>query len=206
MDVTIDAIKELRQRTGAGVGSVKEALAQSKDMQEAITFLRQKGVAKAAKRAGKSADNGTLGLYKHSDSRLMVVVEVATETDFASRGEDIQKFANDIALHIAAQNTEYVSKSTIPAEVIEQERKVAEKDVEGKPKDIAEKIMDGKLAKFYEQNVLLNQKLFIDDSKTVQDYLNELVAKVGEKIQITRFVKVALGNEVIISEGNEEAE
>lgn len=204
MEATIEAIKELRAKTGAGVGAVKEALVESSSMDDAITFLRKKGVAKAAKRAGKSADNGTLGLYKHSDNRLIVTVEVVTETDFASRGEDVQKFANDIALHIAAMNTEYVSENSVPESVLEQERKVGEKDVEGKPKDIAEKILEGKINKFYEQNVLTRQKLFTDDSKTVQDYLNELVAKVGEKIKVTKFVKVSLGNEAIISELKEE--
>ncbi len=200
MEVTIQAIKELREKTGAGVGAVRQALAESNDVDEAITFLRKKGLAKAEKRAGKSADNGTLGVYKHSDNRMIITVEVVTETDFASRGEDVQQFANDIALHIAAMNTEYVSEDSVPQKVIDVERKVGEKDVEGKPADIAEKIIEGKIKKFYEQNVLTHQKLFTDETKTVQDYLNELVAKIGEKIIITRFVKVVLGNEVMVSE------
>jgi elongation factor Ts len=170
---------------------VKEALEQSKDVEEAIAFLREKGVAKAAKRAGREAENGILAVYNH-DGRIVVVVEVATETDFAGKSPDVTKFAQDIAVHIAAMGTEYVSVESIPEDILVQEKAAAKKDVEGKPEEVANKILEGKLQKFYKECVLTHQQLFSDDSKTVQDYLNELVGKVGEKIEITRFVKMQI--------------
>ncbi len=193
MAATLEQIKELRERTGAGVKSVKEAIeASNGDTDKAIQYLREKGVAKAAKRAGNSADNGVLGTYIHNDNRLVVVVEVACETDFAAKSADMLKFANDLALHIAAQQVEYITEDSVPADIIEQEKAVFAKDVEGKPAEIADKILVGKLQKFYKQNVLVHQQLFSDDSKTIQDYINETVAKVGEKIEITKFVKMKI--------------
>jgi elongation factor Ts len=193
MEITIDQIKELRERTGAGVGAVKEALEHAQgDNDKAIQYLREKGLAKAAKRAGKQADNGTLGVYVHGDNRMVVVVEVASETDFAARSEDLKKFANDIALHIAANEPLYTSVESIPENIIETEKATFAQDVEGKPAEIAEKIIAGKLEKFYADTVITHQQLFTDETKTVQDYMNELVAKVGEKIEITRFVKMKI--------------
>ncbi len=200
MDITIDQIKELRNRTGAGVGSVKEALEFAQgDNDKAIQYLREKGLAKSAKRAGKQADNGILGIYMHGDHRMSVVVEIATETDFAARSEDVRKFADDIALHIAANETLYTSVESIPAEILENEKKTFANDVEGKPAEIAEKIVAGKLEKFYADTVVTHQQLFTDDSKTVQDYLNELVAKIGEKVEITRFVKMKIAAHAVTS-------
>ena len=193
MQTTIDQIKELRARTGAGVAAVKEALEVSKgDDEKAIQYLREKGLAKAAKRAGKQADNGILGIYIHGDHKMSVIVEVATETDFAAKSEDLRKFADDIALHIAANNPLYVSVDVIPADILEGEKRTFAADVEGKPAEIAEKIIAGKLEKFYADTVITYQTLFTDESKTVQDYLNEMVAKIGEKIEITRFVKMKI--------------
>ena len=193
MEATIEQIKELRARTGAGVGAVKEALEFSNgDNDKAIQYLREKGLAKATKRAGKQADNGILGVYVHGDHRMSVIVEVATETDFAARGEEVRKFADDIALHIAAMDPQYVSVESIPAEILENEKKTFASDVEGKPAEIAEKIIAGKLEKFYADTVITYQKLFSDETKTVKDYMNELVAKIGEKVEITRFVKVKI--------------
>jgi len=195
MAATLEQIKDLRTRTGAGVSAVKEALEKSKgDTDKAIQFLREKGVAKAAKRAGKEAQNGILGKYVHNDNKLMVIVEVASETDFAAKSPDMLEFANDVALHVAAQDVDYITVDHVPEEVIEEEKKAFQKDVEGKPDNIAEKILEGKLQKFYKQNVLMYQDLFSDDSKTVQDYLNELVAKLGEKIEINRFIKMKIAS------------
>jgi elongation factor Ts len=203
MQATIEAIKELRDRTGAGVSAVKEALEQSGNIDEAIIFLREKGLAKAAKRSGKQASNGILGTYIHNDSKLVVAIEIATETDFASRGEVIKQFSQDLALQIAAMNAEYVDESAVPADVLAQEKAIAEKEVEGKPAEIAAKIVEGKINKFYEQTVLMNQVLFVDQNKTVKDYLNEVVAKIGEKIVVTRFVKLQIGKELWFSETQE---
>lgn len=200
MEITIDQIKELRAATGAGVGAVKEALTESKgDIDAAIQYLREKGLAKAAKRAGKETLNGIIGTYIHSDSRFVVAVEIASETDFAAKSPEMQKFAKDIALHIAASQTLYVNEEAIPAEILENEKKVFAKDVEGKPAEIADKILEGKLHKFYSENVLTYQQLFTDDTKTVQDYLNEMVAKIGEKIEVTRFVRMKIGSEAVLS-------
>ncbi|MBL8015193.1 MAG: elongation factor Ts [Candidatus Doudnabacteria bacterium] len=205
MEITVEQIKELRTQTGAGVGAVKAALEHSKgDMKAAIQYLREQGVAKGAKRAGKQASNGILGTYIHNDSRLVVVVEIASETDFASKSPDMQKFAKDIALHIAATDPEYVTPEEIPAEIVDAEKAVFQKDVEGKPAEIAEKILQGKLEKFYAERVLLKQQLFSDESKKVEDYLNEVLAKIGEKVQITRFVRFKLGNPITFAEHKEQ--
>lgn len=193
MDATLDLIKELRQRTGVGVSAVKEALEASNNIDEAINYLRQKGLAKAAKRAGREATNGIIGMYLHTDKRTGVVVEVATETDFSARSEDIQKFANDMALQIAALNPQYVNVEAIPADILENERALAMANIpEGKSEEMVEKIVQGRLEKFYKENVLTHQNLFVDESRTVSDYINELVAKIGEKIEITRFAKLQI--------------
>ncbi len=200
MEITIDQIKELRNATGAGVNSVKEALAESKgDIPAAIQYLREKGLAKAAKRAGKQAANGIIGTYIHGDNRFVVAVEIATETDFAAKSPEMQKFAKDVALHIAASDTLYVNREAIPADILENEKKVFAKDIEGKPAEIADKILQGKLEKFYSTSVLLDQQLFSDDTKKVQDYLNEMVAKIGEKIEITKFIRMKIAADTIMS-------
>lgn len=193
MQATLDLIKELRQRTGVGVSSVKEALEASNNIDEAINYLREKGLAKATKRAGREATNGIIGMYLHTDKRTGVVVEIATETDFSARSEDIQKFANDMALQIAALNPQYVNVEAIPADILENERSLAMANIpEGKAEDMVEKIVQGRLEKFYKENVLTYQTLFTDESRTVADYTNELVAKIGEKIEITRFAKLQI--------------
>lgn len=193
MQVTLDLIKELRQRTGVGVNSVKEALEASNSIDEAINYLREKGLAKATKRAGREATNGIIGMYLHTDKRTGVVVEIATETDFSARSQDIQDFANAMGLQIAALNPLYVNVEAIPAEILENERNLAMANIpEGKSEDMVEKIVQGRLEKFYKDNVLTHQTLFADESRTVQDYLNELVAKIGEKIEITRFAKLQI--------------
>ncbi len=197
MSITIEQIKDLRQRTGAGVNAVRVALEDAKgDEDKAIQLLREQGVAKAAKRAGKEAKNGIIGVYVHGDQRMAVLVEVATETDFAAKSEEMKKFANDIALHIAAVDPLYTSVELIPEDILENEKKVFAKDIEGKPENIAEKILEGKLKKFYSETVLSYQSLFTNDEITVQDYMNEMVAKLGEKMEITKFVKMKLGSPV----------
>jgi elongation factor Ts len=191
--VTLEQIKELRTRSGAGVNVVKEALeASNGDVEEAIKYLRKKGVAKSEKRKDKVALNGVLGTYIHSNNRMVAVVEVACETDFAAKSPDVIKFANDLALHIAAVNPIFVSVEDVSEEAKNEIKETAEKELEGKPIEVKEKIIEGKLQKFFDENVLLNQKLFTDETKTVKDYLDELVAKIGEKTEITRFVKISV--------------
>lgn len=198
--ITIDQIKELRSITGAGVGAVREALETSNgDMDAAVKYLREKGIAKGQKRADKVASNGILGTYIHGNSRLVVVVEVACETDFAANSEDMKQFAQDLALHIAGVSPKYVSVEAVDPKVMETERELAEKGIENKPEEIKKSIVEGKLEKFYKENVLLKQALFTDETKSVEDYLNEMIAKIGEKIQITRFYKVQVNGETVIS-------
>jgi elongation factor Ts len=193
MSATLEQIKELRNRTGAGVNAVKEAIeASAGDTEKAIQYLREKGLAKAAKRAGREAVNGVLGTYIHNDNRLVVTVEVAAETDFASRSADMLKFANEVALHIAANTVDFITVDSIPEDIVLRETEIFRSEVADKPTEVQDKIIAGKLDKFYKQGVLMNQQLFSDETKTVQDYMNELVAKLGEKIEITRFVKMKI--------------
>lgn len=196
--VTLEQIKELRARTGAGVGAVKEALEISKgDFDEAVKYLREKGLAKADKRKGKVATQGVIGTYIHSNNKMVVFAEVSCETDFAAKSEDILKFANDVALHIAAVGPKYITTDSVDKNVLAVEVSAAEQGLEGKPENIKKTIVDGKLEKFYQENVLLKQKLFSDESKTVQDYLSEIVAKIGEKVEISQFYKLQIGETLV---------
>lgn len=196
--VTIDQIKELRSISGAGVGAVREALeASNGDIKEAMKYLRAKGLAKAGKRKGKVAEHGVIGTYVHNNKKFVVVVEVACETDFAAKSEDMIKYANDLAVHIAAVNPKFISVESIDKDTMANEFSAAEAGLENKPEEIRKTIVDGKLAKFYDENVLLKQTLFTDDSKTVEDYQNEMVAKIGEKIEITQFYKFQVGEPVV---------
>lgn len=199
MQVTLDEIKKLRALTGAGVTAVKEALEHSEgDRDKAIAYLREKGMSKAAKRADRVVSNGYIGKYVHNNGKVVVLVELGSETDFASNSAEFREFADKLALHVAAVSPQYVSEQSIPKEVIEREKAVFAKDVEGKPAEVAEKILNGKLAKFYEENVLMNQVLFGTDGTKVSDGINELVAKIGEKIEIGKMVKFHIGGESIL--------
>lgn len=190
MAITLEQIKELRKRTGVGIQYVKEALDSTNgDMEKAVLYLREKGIAKAAKRAGKSADNGFVAHYIHGDGHIGVLVELNSETDFAARNARFKELAHDIALHIAASSPEYISKNDIPADKLEVEKQVYKKDLEGKPEQVQEKILEGKLQKFYAEVVLLEQPFLKDDTKKVIDVINETVAAIGEKIEIGRFVR-----------------
>lgn len=190
MAVTLEQIKELRKRTGVGIQQVKEALESTNgDTEKAILYLREKGIAKAAKRAGRSADNGFIAHYIHGDGHIGVLLELNSETDFAARNERFRDLAHDLALHVAAASPEYISIEDIPEEKLAEEKKVYQKDLEGKPEQVQEKILEGKLVKFYEAIVLLEQPYVKDDSKKVKDVLNEAVAAIGEKIEIGRFVR-----------------
>ena len=192
--VTLDQIKELRERTGVGVNAVREALEASEgDMTKAVKYLRDKGMAKAEKRKGKVAENGVLGTYIHSNSKVVVVVEVACETDFAAKSADVMKFAQDLALHVAAVSPKFITVKSVSKDMLAGELSAAEQGLENKPENIRKTIIDGKLEKFFKETVMMKQALFTDDSKTVEDYLNELVAKTGEKIQITQFHKFQVG-------------
>ncbi len=208
MAITTAQIKELRERTGAGMMDCKKALEECQgDMEKAIAWLRKKGMAKAAKRAGRTASEGLVHAYIHAGGKIGVLVEINCETDFVARTDDFQKFAKEIAMQIAATNPIAISKEDLPTEVIEREKEIYRQQAleSGKPEKVIERIVEGKLNKFYEQACLLEQPYIRDDKLKVKDLLNELVAKTGEKIVIRRFVRFQLGeksgNDTEISEG-----
>jgi elongation factor Ts len=189
-------IKELRQRTGAGILDCKKALSESGgDIDKAIDWLRSKGVAKAAKKAGRAATEGLVHAYIHAGGKIGVLVEVNAETDFVARNDQFQELVNDIAMHIAAAAPEYVRREEVPADVVAKEREVQKARVleEGKPEHIADKIVEGRLGKFYADMVLLEQPFVKDDKKTVEQMLTDAVARIGENIQIRRFTRYVLG-------------
>jgi elongation factor Ts len=191
--VNIEDIKKLRDKTGAGMMKAKEALeASGGDYDKAVQWLREKGEATAAKKADREARAGLVEAYVHS-GRIGVLVEVNCETDFVARTEDFKTFARDIAMHVAAANPEYLNPESVPAEVVEREKAIYRKEVEGKPAEIMDKIVEGKLAKYYEQVCLVNQPFVKDPDLTVGKLTTNLVAKLGENIVIRRYERMELG-------------
>jgi len=185
MTATVEQIKELREATGAGMLDCREALNHSDgDIEKALEYLREKGLAKATKRAGREASNGTVEVYSHGEGRVGVMVEVNCETDFVARNETFREFAHEVALQIAAESPLWVREEEIPAEILETEREEAKAFAkeEGKPDNIIGKIVEGRIAKYLNDTVLLNQEYIRDDNLTVQDLLNEKVAFLGENM------------------------
>ncbi len=194
---TLDEIKSLRTETGAGINAVREALEASKgDVEEAKKYLRQKGMAKADKRKDRTAANGILGVYVHRNNRVVTVVEVSCETDFAAKSPDMVKFANDLALQVAAANPEFINVESVSEKKLSELNDTFEKELEGKSDNIKENIMKGKLEKYYADAVLMKQTLFTDENRTVEDYLSEMVAKIGEKIEINSFSKFDVAQDI----------
>lgn len=189
-------VKELREKTGAGFIDCKKAIEESGgDLNKAVEYLRKKGLAAASKKAGRSANDGRIHSYIHSNFKVGVMVEINCETDFVARTDDFQGFANDVAMHIAATNPRYLDKDAVPAADVESERGIIRAQVEqsGKTGPVVDKIIEGKLGKFYEENCLLHQKFVKDPDKTIQALLTEKIAKLGENISIRRFVRYQLG-------------
>jgi elongation factor Ts len=196
MSISAKDVKALRDRTGAGMMDCKKALTETGgDIEAAIDFLRAKGAAKAAKRAEKAANEGTIGSYVHFDNRTAVIVELNCETDFVAKTDEFQGLAKEIALHIASQAPISVSPEDIPEDVVARERKVYEEQVkeEGKPENIAEKIVDGKLNKFFKESTLLAQPYVKNPDQTVGELVTEMSAKTGEKIEVARFSRFKVG-------------
>ncbi len=196
MAITTKQIKELRDATGAGMMDCKDALTNADgDFDKAVDFLREKGLAKAAKRAGREASDGLVELYSHGGGRIGVMVEVNCETDFVSSSDAFKELAHEIALQIAAASPLCVSEDQLPEEAIERERNVARNRAieEGKPENILDKIIAGRIEKFKDEVVLLRQEYIRDSSKTIQDLVNEAVASIGENIVIRRFIRYELG-------------
>jgi elongation factor Ts len=198
LEISAAMVRELREKTNAGMMDCKQALQQtSGDMNKAVDLLRQKGLATAMKRAAKQASEGLVYAYIHGGGRMGVLVEVNCETDFAAKSEHFQEFVKNIAMQIAAANPLGITKEDVPQEVVERERAIylAQAQESGKPANILEKMVDGKMRKFYQESVLLEQAYIKEPEKTIQDYLNELLAKTGEKIIIRRFARFQLGTE-----------
>jgi len=196
MNITAEMVKELRERTGSGIVDCKKALIESNgDMEKAIEYLRQKGLATAAKKSGRIAAEGIVDAYIHGGGRIGVLVEVNIETDFAAKNEEFRSFVKDIAMQIAASNPQYVKREDIPQEVIDREKEIlmAQAMNEGKPANIAEKMVAGRIEKFFKEVCLLEQPFIKDPDKTVKDILNEKIAKIGENISIRRFVRYEMG-------------
>ena len=196
MEITAAMVRELREKTNAGMMDCKKALQETgADMEKAVDLLRQKGLATAMKRAGKEASEGLVHSYIHAGGRLGVLVEVNCETDFSARSEDFQEFVKNLAMHIAAANPLGIQREDVPEEEVRREREIylSQARETGKPENILEKIVDGKMRKFYEESVLLEQAYVKDPDITIQDYLNELTAKIGEKIIVRRFTRYQLG-------------
>jgi len=194
-----DLIVQLRERTGAGIMECKEALKETKgDLEEALVFLRKKGLAKAKKRASRQASQGIITAYIHTGGKIGSMVEVNCETDFVSRNKDFQQMAKDIAMQIVASNPLYVNRENVPNEVIEKEKEILASQVDSKkPKEILEKILQGKLEKYFKEICLLEQPFIKDNQITVEEYLNQYVAKIGEKLEIRRFTRFKLGEEIV---------
>ncbi len=196
MAISAAMVKELRERTGAGMMECKNALTETNgDMEKAIDLLRARGAAKAAKRAEREAKEGTVGSYVHMNGKIGVLVEVNCETDFVARNDAFQALARDLAMHIAAAAPLALTAEEIPTDVVERERGVYREQVknEGKPEKMWDKIVDGKLNKFYKESTLLEQPFVKDPDKTVKDLITEVAAKTGEKITVRRFARFKLG-------------
>lgn len=195
-DVSAAQVKELRERTGAGMMDCKKALAQCEgNMDKAIDFLREKGLAAAAKKEGRVAAEGTVEAYIHGGGRIGVLVEVNCETDFVARGEEFRLLVRDVAMHIAAANPQYLVKEEVQAEVLQHERDVLKAQAlnEGKPERIVEKMVEGRIEKYYKEVCLMEQAFVKDPDKSIRDLILEKTAKIGERIVIRRFTRFELG-------------
>jgi elongation factor Ts len=195
MKSTTEDVKKLRELTGVGMMDAKKALDEAKDMDDAVAILRKRGHASLAKKAERATKEGIVSSYIHAGGKVGVLVELNCETDFVARNEEFKELSLEIALHIAAAQPICVSKDQVPAEKIEAEKAVYAEQVKDKPENMREQIMNGKLEKYFEQVVLLEQPYVRDPDKKVKDLIAEKVGKLGENIQVRRFAKFVLGGE-----------
>ena len=199
MEVSANAVKELRERTGAGMMDCKKALAETAgDQQKAVDYLRQKGLAAAAKKADRVAAVGAVAAYVHPGGKIGALVEINCETDFVGRTAEFQTLLKDVAMQVAAANPRYVRREEIPAEELEREKMIYRQQAldSGKPEKIVDKIVEGKMERYYSEVCLLEQAFIKDQDKKVVDILNEAIARLGENIQIRRFARYHLGEGV----------
>lgn len=195
-DISAAMVKQLREKTGAGMMDCKNALSEVEgDVEKAIELLRKKGLATAQKRAGRALSEGIIQSYIHMTGKLGVIVEVNCETDFVAKNEDFQEFSKNIAMHIAATNPLGITPEDISQEIIEKEKEIyrAQALDMGKPENVIDKIVEGKLKKFYQESCLLNQPYVRDTDISIADLLNQMIAKIGENISIKRFVRYQIG-------------
>ena len=199
-EITAAAVKQLREKTGAGMMECKNALVQSDgDEEKAINILRERGLASAKKREGRIAAEGIVGSYIHMGGKVGVLVELNCETDFVARGDEFQQLVKDIAMHVAAAEPRYVSRDEVPAAVLDQEREIARAQARNdpknanKPEQVIDKIVEGRVNKFYEETVLTDQPFVKDPAKTVGELVTEKVAKTGERIAVRRFTRYKMG-------------
>jgi elongation factor Ts len=196
MEISVELVKDLRQRTGAGVVDCKKALQEAKgNIDAAIDYLRRKGLATAAKKAGRIATDGLVSSYIHAGGKMGVLVEINCETDFVAKTEDFQSFVKNIAMHIAAANPQYIRKEEVPEEVLEKEKDIYRTQAldAGKPQKVIDKIVEGKMERFYSEVCLLEQTYVRDSDLTIKELLDTLIAKIGENITIRRFTRFQLG-------------
>ena len=196
MAITAEQVKQLRDKTGAGMMDCKAALAEANgDAEKALEILRKKGLASAAKKAGRVAAEGAVGSYIHMGGKIGVLVEVNCETDFVARTDDFQALVRDIAMHIAAADPRFVSREEVTPDVLDRERAIYRERTlaEGKPEKVVDKIVDGRMEKFFAESVLLEQPFVKDPDKTVGELIAERIGKIGENIQVRRFARFKLG-------------
>ncbi|AIQ47831.1 elongation factor Ts [Paenibacillus sp. FSL R7-0273] len=196
MAVDAKSVKELRERTGAGMLDCKKALEEANgDITKAAELLREKGLSAAANKAGRIATEGTVESYIHAGGRIGVLVEINCETDFVGKTDSFKEFARDIAMQIAAASPQYVRREEVPADAVEKEKEILKAQAlnEGKPEKIVEKMVEGRISKFYEEYCLLEQPFVKDPDKTISQLLNEKISTIGENISIRRFVRYELG-------------
>lgn len=196
MNITSQMVKDLRDKTGAGMMDCKKALSENDgDMEKAIDFLRQKGLAVAAKRAGRATSEGIVETYIHAGGKLGVMVELNCETDFVAKTDDFREFARDVAMHIAAANPVSLTRDDVPADIVERERQIYVQQAleSGKPESIVEKMVTGKIDRFLSEICLLEQQFVKNPEKSIQDMLTELIGKMGENVSVRRFARFQVG-------------
>ena len=194
MAIDMNLVKQLRERSSVGFADCKSALEEAKgDLEKAYEILRKKGIAKLSKRSDKTSEHGWIGTYLHNGQLLGLAI-VMSETDFVSQGKDFQEFARELAMQVASQNPTYIKIEDVPTDVLAKEKAIYVEEVKktGKPQNIAEKIAEGKLSKFYEEVVLMEQPWIKDNSKKIKDLYNEMLAKLGEKIVISRIERITV--------------
>lgn len=199
MEITSEIVMKLRNKTGVGMMDCKKALVETNgDFEKAVEILRKKGMEVATKRAGKTASQGTVTSYIHLGGKMGVLLEVNCESDFVAKGDAFQAFVKDVSMHIAAAKPLWVSRDDVPADVLEKEKAILKDQAlaTGKPEKVIEKIVEGKVGKFYSENCLLEQLFVKDTDRTIQQYLDELIGKTGEKCVVRRFARFELGEEL----------